>query len=74
MRMTQHGTWQALYEKAILKTNDEKLSHSIKDALEAINVRREDALLGRTSLMTAKNRSMDDAARILQFLQEYPAE
>jgi hypothetical protein len=33
-----------------LKTNDEKLSHCTKDALEAINVRREDALLGRTSL------------------------
>jgi hypothetical protein len=56
-----------------LKTNDEKLSHSIKDALEAINDRREDALVGRMSLYDREKRAMDDAARILQFLQEYPA-
>jgi len=68
--MIQEGSWRWFYEKALLETDEDEVSHSIEGALEAINDRREDALHGRMPLDERERRALDDASRTLRFLQQ----
>jgi hypothetical protein len=70
MQMLPDGIWRRFYETALLETDEDKVSQSIEDAVQAIDDRREDALQGRMPLDERERRALDDASRTLRFLQQ----